>query len=57
MFYTSLFCGNAEDDKVSLKMYEQMHDDGMPVDKRATLVRDGPNVNKTIFQKMKELIS
>ena len=41
-----------------LKMYEQIHHDGLPVDKMATLVRDGQNVNKTIFQKkMNELIS
>ena len=31
--------------------------DGLPVEKLVTLVRDGPNVNKTIFQKMNELIS
>ena len=57
LFYTSFFLGHAEGDKVSLKMYEQMHNDGIPMDKMATWVRDGPNVNKTIFQKMNELIS
>ena len=51
LFYTSLFFGHAEDDKVSLKMYEEMHNDGIPVDKMATLLRDGPNVNKPYSEK------
>ena len=34
-----------------------MQDDGIQVDKMLTLIQDGPNVNKTIFQKMNELIS
>ena len=38
-------------------MYEQIHNDGKSVDKMVTLVRDGPNANKDIFQKMNELIS
>ena len=38
-------------------MYNKMQDDGIQVDKMLTLIRDGPNVNKTIFQKMNELIS
>ena len=33
-----------------------MLEDGIPVEKMATLVRDGPNVNKTIFRNMNELI-
>ena len=37
-------------------MYEQLVSDGIPVAKLVTLVQDGPNVNKTIFQKMDELI-
>ena len=37
-------------------MYEQLVSDGIPVAKLVTLVRDGPNVNKTIFRKMDELI-
>ena len=37
-------------------MYGQLVSDGIPVAKLVTLVRDGPNVNKTIFQKMDELI-
>ena len=57
LFYTSLFSGHAEGDKISLKMYEQMHNNGIQVDTMATLARDGPNVNKTISQKMNELIS
>jgi hypothetical protein len=38
-------------------MYEKMVSDGLPVEKLATLVRDGPNVNKTIFWKMNEAIA
>ena len=34
-----------------------MQDDGIQEDKMLTLIRDGPNVNKTIFQRMNELIS
>ena len=37
-------------------MYEQLVSDGIPVAKLVTLVQDGPNVNKTIFRKMDELI-
>ena len=37
-------------------MYERMQNDGIPVGKMVTLVRDGPNVNKTISKKMNELI-
>ena len=37
-------------------MYEQLVSDGIPVAKLVTLVPDGPNVNKTIFRKMDELI-
>ena len=48
--------GHAEGVKVALKMYERIQNDGIPVGKMVTLVRDGPNVNKTIFQKMNELI-
>ena len=56
MFYTSLFFGHAEGVKVTLKMYERIQNDGIPVNKMVTLVRDGPNVNKTMFNKMNELI-
>ena len=34
-----------------------MCNEGIPVNKMVTLVKDGPNVNKTIFLKMNELIS
>ena len=37
-------------------MYSKMVEDGLPVDQMATLVRDGPNVNKTIFRNMNKLI-
>ena len=36
-------------------MYDEMSNEGMPVDQMVTLVLDGPNV-KTIFQKMNEMI-
>ena len=48
-FYTSLLFGHAESDKVAGKMYNKILCDGIPVDKIATLIQDGPNVNKTIF--------
>ena len=38
-------------------MHGKMVKDGLSVKKLATLVRDGPNVNKTIIQKMNGLIS
>ena len=41
---------------VSAKKYDKMLSNGIPVDKMATLVWDGPNVNKAIFQKMNSLI-
>ena len=57
MFYTSLFFGHAEGDKVAEEMYDSMPVDGLPVNKLATPIRDGPNVNKTIFRKVNERIS
>ena len=50
-YYTSLFFGHAEAEKVLVKMYKQLLSDGIPVDKLAT------NVNKAIFRKMNELIT
>ena len=32
LFYTSLFFGHAEGDKVSLKMYEEINNDRVPVE-------------------------
>ena len=57
MFYTSLFFVHAEGDKVAEKMFDSMLVDGLPGKKLATLIRDGPNVNKTIFRKVNERIS
>lgn len=37
-YYTSLFFGHAEAEKVLVKMYEQLLSDGIPVDKMATLI-------------------
>ena len=56
-YYTSQFFGHAEAEKVLVKMYEQVLSDGIPVDKMATLIWDGPNVNKAIFRKMNGLIT
>ena len=56
VFYTSLFFGHTEGEMVAAVMHSKMFEDGLPVERMATLVRDGPNVNKTIFQKMNELI-
>ena len=41
---------------VANRMYSKMVEDGIPVQRLATLVRDGPNVNKTIFHKLNKLI-
>ena len=56
-FYTSLFFGHAEGDKVATTMYNRMLSDGIAVDKMLTLIRDGPKVNKTISHEMNELIA
>ena len=37
-YYTSLFFGHAEGEKVAVKMYEQLVSDGIPVAKLVTLV-------------------
>lgn len=37
-------------------MFEQLIADRLPTEKLLILIRDGPNVNKTIFRKLKELI-
>ena len=55
-FYTSLFFGHAEGDKVASKMFDQLIMDSIPVNRLITLARDGPNVNKTIMRKMQDLI-
>ena len=55
-FYTSLFFGHAEADKVVSRMIEQFHEDNISVDKLITLVRDGPNVNKAIMREIEQTI-
>ena len=57
ILYTSLFFCHAEGEKVARKIYEQLVSDGIPMHKMASLIRDGPNINKTVFQKMNELIT
>ena len=55
-FYTSLFFGHAEADKVVSRVIAQSHEDNISVDKLITLVRDGPNVNKAIRRKIEQII-
>ena len=55
-FYTALFLGHAEADKVVSRMTEQFHEENIPVDKLITLVRDGPNVNKAIVRTIQQTI-
>ena len=54
--YTSLFFGHAEGEKVAKKIYQQLVSDGIPVKRMASLIHDGPNINKTIFHQINELI-
>ena len=56
VYYTSLFFGHAEGELVAIRMYKKMLEDGIPVQRLATLVRDGPNVNKIVFHKMDKFI-
>lgn len=56
-FYTSLFFGHAEGEKVADRIYQAIMKDDLPVRKLCNLVRDGPNVNKTIFRKLEEAIT
>ena len=56
VFHTSLFFGHAEGELVAKRMYSKMVENGIPVQRLATLVRDRPNVNKTIFHKLNKLI-
>ena len=56
VFYTSLFFRHAEGKLVATRMYSKMVEDGIPVQRLATLVRHGLNVNKTIFHKLNKLI-
>lgn len=50
-FYTSLFFGHAEGE-VANRIFQTMLKDDLPITKLCTLVRDGPNVNKTIVKKL-----
>ena len=55
-FYTSLFFGHATGEIVAKKIFDQMKADQLPMEQLITLVRDGPNVNKTIVNKLQEKI-
>ena len=48
-FYTSLFCGHTEGETVASVMHNKILDDGLLVERMTPLVRDGPNMKKTIF--------
>ena len=56
-YYTSLFFGHAEGEKVVQKMFEKLMNDQIPVDRMVSLIHDGPNVNKTIFRRLNEMIT
>ena len=55
-FYTSLFFGHAEGEKVANRIFQTMLKDDLPITKLCTSVRDGPNVNKTIVRKLEGAI-
>ena len=55
-YYISFFFRHADGHTVSNKIYQQLKDDGAPLDKLSTLIRDGPNVYKTIFRSLESLI-
>ena len=55
-YYTSLMFGHAEGKTVASKMMAQFKEDNMPIHNLRTLVRDGPNVNKTLFRMMEKNI-
>ena len=48
--------GNAKGEMVADRIFQTMAKDGLPIPKLCTLVRDGPNVNKTIFGKLEGAI-
>ena len=50
--YTSLFFGHADGEKVANCIFQTMVKGDLPLTKLCTLVRDGPNVNKTIVRKL-----
>ena len=50
VFYTSLFFGHAEGDKVAEKMYDSMLVDGLPVNSLATLIGDRPKFEQNYIQ-------
>lgn len=41
---------------VADRIFQTMAKDGLPITKLCTLVRDGPNINKTIFRKLEGAI-
>lgn len=55
-FYTSLFLGHAEGEKVANRIFQTMLKDDLPITKLCTLLTDDPNVNKTIVKKLEGAI-
>ena len=51
LYYTSLIFGHAQGKLVASKMMEQLKEDSLTIEKLCTLIRDGPTVNETIFNK------
>ena len=47
--------GHAQGKLVASKMMEQLKEDSLIVEKLCTLIRDGSNVNKTIFNKAQRI--
>ena len=54
-YYSSLFFGHAEGERVANRLHQEITKDNIPVTKLIALVRDGPNVNKTIVNKLHAL--
>ena len=57
-YYTSLFFGHAEGDKVAQKIHVwKAYEWSNSSEQNGKLIRDGPNVNKTIFWRLNEMIT
>ena len=56
-YYTSLFFGHAEGERVASKMFDQLAEDKVLMNRLIILVWVGPNVNKTIMRKLEDLIT
>ena len=52
----SLFFGHAEGLKLAARIDQELKNDCLPAANLSTLLKDGPNLNKTIFNKLQSLI-